>query len=346
MPAPDVVPAVASPAQPRARFRRITTPEPHGVRRRFLLRRHPELRRLQGHDPRTTAVVLAIVAAQLGIAAFFQRHGAGPLLVLAAGLVGGTLNHWAGMGIHEAAHNLAARTPLGNRAVALVANIPIVFPAAMPFRRHHLRHHSHLGVPHEDNDLATDWEIRWVGRSPVRKLLWLAFYPVFATMARGFVRRPDRWELLNVGLQLVFGAAIAAGIGPTGLGYLCLSTFFGFGLLHPAAAHFIHEHYLWDEDQETYSYYGWLNWVTFHVGYHAEHHDLPGVPCWRLPAVRAAAPELYAPLTTHRSWTGVLARFVLDRRISHASRLTRESPRGGPDGVAASPPQRLLLGVS
>ena len=111
---------------------------------------------------------------------------------------------------------------------------------------------------------------------------------------------------------------------------MILSLFFSIGL-HPLGARWIQRHYLVSKgDQETFSYYGSLNAVTFNVGYHNEHHDFPSVAWNRLPRIRAAAPEVYEDLTAHTSWARLLVRFLFDRNISLYSRIVREDRAGVP----------------
>jgi fatty acid desaturase len=110
-------------------------------------------------------------------------------------------------------------------------------------------------------------------------------------------------------------------------------TLLGMGA-HPMAGHFVAEHYTFDKapsklgggaPQETFSYYGPLNVVALNVGYHNEHHDLPGVPWHRLPKVRAAAPETYDTLVWYRSWTGLVVRYLTDPTLGPWKRVVRPS---------------------
>lgn len=80
---------------------------------------------------------------------------------------------------------------------------------------------------------------------------------------------------------------------------------------------------MFTQGQETYSYYGPLNLLTFNVGYHNEHHDFPFVAWSNLPALRALAPEFYEPLATHRSWSRVIWDFIMRDDVSTWSRTKR-----------------------
>lgn len=74
---------------------------------------------------------------------------------------------------------------------------------------------------------------------------------------------------------------------------------------------------------ETCSYYGPLNWITFNVGYHVEHHDFPSIPGTLLPRVREIAPEFYESLCYHTSWTRVIYRYIVDPNVGPFSRVKR-----------------------
>ncbi len=114
--------------------------------------------------------------------------------------------------------------------------------------------------------------------------------------------------------------------GVPGLAYVLLSTFIGIGL-HPLGARWIQEHYTFVAGQETYSYYGILNRLSFNIGYHNEHHDLVRVPWIHLPKVKALAPEFYDHLYAHRSLTRVLLQWIFDPKLDLFTRITRARDR-------------------
>ncbi len=305
--------------------------EPHKRRRLEIIQKYPEIAKLQGHDHRTIWVTFGIVAAQFGLAGLFSwlattdsRFGSWWVMALVAYFVGGMLAHWCGQVFHETSHNLACKTTLGNRLLAIFANLPILFPVAMTFRRNHIDHHRYLGVDSMDTDLPLAIEVDAIGRSSWKKAVWLLLYFfVYGVRGATFMKKPDRWEWINLALQMAMNVGIWFAFGPIGFAYLAISVVAGHSL-HPVAAHFIHEHYVFEPGQETYSYYGPLNWVTFNVGYHVEHHDFMRVPGWRLPELHAIAPEYYRPLKSHMSWTYVLWHFITSEKMSVANRIVRK----------------------
>ena len=100
------------------------------------------------------------------------------------------------------------------------------------------------------------------------------------------------------------------------------------GGLHPCAGHFLSEHYVFPHRgpvQETYSYYGPLNRLTWNVGYHNEHHDFCNIPWSRLPALKAMAPEFYDSLVPCESWIGVICDYIVRGEIGPCSRVKRHA---------------------
>lgn len=316
--------ALSADLSPKLQLEVVSFDEPHLERTRALLKAHPEVRSLFGPLASTAWWVVGIVAVQI-IAAILLRHAPWWAVLLLAYGFGAFADHALWTLIHDCTHNLVFRRARYNAILQMVANLPIVFPAAISFRKYHLLHHRYQGDLELDADLASPTEARWVGNSRFRKALWLLTF--FAWQAARVprlkrIRMWDGWYAANWAIQVAFVAALGWYAGWTGVLYVTLSSIFAIGL-HPVGARWIQEHYLTFPNQETFSYYGPLNWVAFNVGYHNEHHDLMTVPWFRLPKVRALAPEFYDSLHAHYSWTRLLVRFILDPKLSLYSRRVR-----------------------
>ena len=259
-------------------------------------------------------------------------------MVGVAWLVGAILTHGLWVLIHECTHNLVFERPRANALLQLFANLPIVFPAAIGFRKFHLLHHRYQGDPELDADLASGWEARLVGNSFFGKAFWLFNFWIFQALRVSRFKRVklwDGWYVANWAVQIAFSAAVVWFLGWGALAYLFLASIFAIGL-HPLGARWVQEHYTVAAPQETYSYYGPANLVAFNVGYHNEHHDVMRVPWLRLPRVRAMAPEFYAELKHHTSWTSLWLQFLFDRRLSLYSRVVRADT--GPASLRVEPP--------
>ncbi len=306
----------------------MTGAEPHVGRGRQILATHPELRFLAGHLPQSAGWALLLVATQIGLSLLLMGL---PWYVWlpTAYVVGATIDHALFVLIHETAHNLVFRRRTANRLTALVANVPLVFPAAISFCKYHLLHHRHMGEIDLDADIPGPTEARLVGQTTAGKAAWLAALAlVLGTIRPRRIKSVpflDAWTVANMLSQAIAVAALVAWVGVEPLKYLTASIILAVGL-HPLGARWIQEHYVFKAGQETYSYYGPLNRLSFNVGYHNEHHDLITVPWRRLPEVRRGAPEFYDALHAHWSWTGLLVRFLRDRQVTLFSRIVRSPP--------------------
>jgi sphingolipid delta-4 desaturase len=310
-------------------YLRVEYREPHLARTKEILAKHPEVRQLFGNVPTTALFVLGIVGLQAGMA-YLLRDRPWWASLLAAWFVGALANHALWVLIHECSHNLVFKKGWPNALLQIVANLPIVVPSAISFRKYHLLHHNHQGVDTLDADLASPFEAKVVGNTAAGKIMWLLLFPLFQALRIPRLKNikfVDRWYVLNFVVQFSFDALVIHYWGWSAFGYLALATFFSVGL-HPVGARWIQEHYLTGAPQETYSYYGPYNVIAFNVGYHNEHHDLMRVPWTRLPELKRMAPEFYDNLKFHTSWTRLLLQFIFDPKLSLYSRVTRP---GGPN---------------
>lgn len=312
---------------PELDFIRVEHREPHLARTRRMLQEHPGLKALFGPVRISALLVVSLVASQAALAFALRDHPWWAVLA-AAWLVGAVIDHALWVLIHECTHNLVFKSSRANTLLSIVANLPILFPSAVSFRKYHLLHHRFQGDPNYDADLPSPLEARLVQNVWWRKALWLLlFFVAQASRVNRLRKIPffDGWYALNFLAQIAFIAAVGLTMGGGSLAYLFLGSIFAIGL-HPVGARWIQEHYLTGErGQETFSYYGPLNVVALNVGYHNEHHDLMRVPWTRLPKVKALAPEYYADLEHHTSWSKLLVRFIFDPKLSLFSRMLRSS---------------------
>ncbi|XP_015122358.1 sphingolipid delta(4)-desaturase DES1 [Diachasma alloeum] len=309
----------------RTDFEWVYTEEPHASRRKIILEKYPEIKQLFGYDPNFKWVVTAMVLVQLA-SMFVVKDLSYPMLFIMAYCFGGVINHSLMLAVHEISHNLAfghAR-PTANRIFGFFANLPIGLPVSVSFKKYHLEHHRYQGDEYLDTDLPTLLEAK-LFCTTFGKLCWVMLQPFFYSFRPliTYPKPPLVLEYINLVIQLTFDGIVWYFFGGKVLLYFILGAVMAMGL-HPVAGHFISEHYMYKTGYETYSYYGPLNYITFNVGYHNEHHDFPAVPGSRLPEVRRIASEYYDNLPHHNSWTAVIYDFIMDPEIGPYARMKRK----------------------
>jgi len=308
-----------------ADFTWMANEEPHRSRRIEVLRKYPEIKKLYGHEWRTKYMVAATVILQITLAATMSNTS-WPVYLAVIYIVGATANHSLFLAIHEWSHNLGFKKPFHNQIASAFANLPIGVPYSASFKPYHMDHHRNQGVHGLDVDIPHPIEASIIQNRTPLKILYmltqLAFYALRPTIIKPM--KPTRMMVFNLTLQVSFDVILYYCFGFGALGYLFLSTFIC-GSFHPTAGHFLSEHLEVVKGVETYSYYGVLNYVTYNVGYHNEHHDFPFVPWSRLPTVRKIASEYYDTLPICKSWVGIIWMYVTDPKLGAYSRVKRHN---------------------
>ncbi|RZC35506.1 sphingolipid delta(4)-desaturase DES1 [Asbolus verrucosus] len=310
----------------RTDFEWVYTEEPHASRRKIILEKYPQIKKLFGYDPNFKWVVTLMVLIQFGML-FVMKDRSWPVILLVGYCFGGVINHSLMLAVHEISHNLAFGhgRPMANRLFGFFANLPIGIPISISFKKYHLEHHKYQGDEIKDTDIPTYIEAK-LFCTTFGKFIWVLLQPFFYAFRPlvTYPKKPTKLEFINTVIQLIFDALVVYFFGGRVVGYLIFGSVMAMGL-HPVAGHFISEHYMFKKGYETYSYYGPLNWITFNVGYHNEHHDFPYVPGSRLPEVKRIAPEFYDTLPQHNSWTSVLYDFIMDPDVGPYARMKRKA---------------------
>jgi len=314
-----------------AKFTFVDTPEPHRERMRQIIKKHPEVKKLIGRNPWTFFFILLFGGIQTTVGSYLAITDAPIWVLLAVAFCfGAFLAHGLFVLIHDASHNLIFKNRWLNSFSILIANLSQAFPTGIAFQTYHLKHHFYQGIQELDADLPSPLEAKIFSPNFLTRIIWFFLFPLIQLSRLGKlteIRVGTAWSIANFATQMAFDFAIYYFFGWEAVFYMVASFWFAVGL-HPLGARWIQEHYMVNDHQETYSYYGPLNLVAFNVGYHNEHHDFPSVPWNRLPAIKKIAPEFYDTLQSHTSWFTLFFYYIFSGKLNCYSRTVRNN-RGG-----------------
>mmetsp|Transcript_20419 Transcript_20419/g.63472 ORF Transcript_20419/g.63472 Transcript_20419/m.63472 type:complete len:374 (-) Transcript_20419:331-1452(-) len=303
--------------------------EPHMHRRKQLMAKYgKEINKLMKPEPLTKYYCVAFLSIVLGLSVATLEWSWPAYL---AGLyVSSIFTHSLFLAVHEVTHHSAFRSQFANDLLSMLVNCGIGVPYSMMFKLYHGEHHKYQGWDGIDTDIPSDLELRLLQSFPGKLFFASCQIPFYAFRPCLVRAQKLSWKhALNWAFVLTFDYIWFSLWGWKAIAFLIASTFLA-GSWNPVAGHFISEHYVFDSKgkQETYSYYGPWNAISFNVGYHNEHHDFPSVPWTALPKLRALAPEFYENLETTDSWFMASVRFLFDDNVGVWARVKREKGAG------------------
>jgi fatty acid desaturase len=308
---------------------------------------HDTLRRLHRRSgPRHALLATVVFAALAGAGWTAFVAGDLPGLWIPASLLVGFLVFALTTLLHEVVHGLvsARRRPRLRTALAWLYAVPSGLSASQ-FSRWHLDHHRWLGDAGGDPKRAH--------LSPKRNLRRVkalyataALFPIYFRAARAAAASYEPALRRRIGIErlastafhlLAVTALVLAGGWSAALRVHLLPVFVVFPVAFTLNR--LGQHYdvvpgdalRWGTllRQSPYTWGLLFLWSNYHL----EHHLYPGVPCYRLPALRRAlAPCLAARGVPARSYAGLLVDWFVRNRPPHTdwARAARPTPVAGP----------------
>lgn len=336
----------------------------HRERARDMLQAHPEIKDLFGYYPLTAAWCVLMAGSQVGLAAAMS-HLPWWATFLTAYCVGALLNIVLFQLAHECDHLNVFKSKLWNRYLFTLTSIPMFLSAHHTWWTEHIAHHNDMSATKDfttrrrsyflatrkTSPLFVPYSLFMVIMQAMRSVFGLILY-VFTSLLLGRLE-PNRFTLavladehLVSGYQreritkfaviypllsfVVYGLLYWYG-GWKPLVYLMMSQVFFTGYLHPYCLGWVlgisHFHGRRNY-QPTASHYGRLiNLTTFNAGLHVEHHDIAGIPWFRLWKLREIAPEFFNDLEPIRSYTALGMQFVFAGQEKFEDNFNTETHR-------------------
>jgi sphingolipid delta-4 desaturase len=336
----------------------------HRERARAMLRAHPEIKQLFGHYPGTAVWCVLAASAQLALA-MAVSHGPWWVMLLTAYFIGTAINIMLFQLGHECTHGLVFKKSSWNRHLFTYTTLPMFMSGHHTWWMEHLVHHNDQGAKKDfitrrrsfflltrvTSPLFVPYSLIMLVMQVLRSIVGLVMY-LFGSLLRGRLK-PGRltlmvlsdqhlasgyekenytlWAVTYPLINLAVCAALYMYGGWMSVAYLLASQAFFTGFLHPYCLGWVlgisHFHGC-KRYQPTASHYGRIvNLLSFNAGLHVEHHDIMGIPWFRLPKMREIAPEFYDDLEKIRSYTLLGLHFVFSRGKTFDENYNNEAHR-------------------
>ena len=203
--------------------------ESHFIRRKQILKAHPEVKILFGHDKTTIWVAIACNIILFNCAYQFKDLDWW-LFLITAYVIGGTFTHTCLILVHELTHFTCFEDINLNKALAIFANLPTTVPSSITFGKYHVDHHTYMNIENFDPDLPSRLEQKLLTNTGA-KFIFILFQALFYAIRPLILKpkKPSVWELINL-ISIVFSNLIVFKfLGAKALLWLFCGTFMGMG---------------------------------------------------------------------------------------------------------------------